>query len=108
MFEVAFSLENSCEKRTTALNNLLVLAREPAGANIMFKEGIASKIRKLIKVERNEEIIIASIRLLSELFKDNSERTEIMLQEFGIPWLLDMINSRNEDRVNASQYCIQV
>lgn len=29
------------------------------------------------------------------------------LQQLGVPWLLDQLNSRNEEQVNAAQYCIQ-
>ncbi|XP_001600626.2 protein unc-45 homolog B [Nasonia vitripennis] len=107
MFELAFDFAVDKEKRESAMNNLLVLTKEKAGADLMFKQGIATKIHKLLKTEKNEGIIVAAIRILAELCKDNIERTETMLKEIGIPWFLDIINSRNEERVNAGQYCIQ-
>lgn len=108
MFELAFDISTDKEKRETAMNNLLVLAREKAGAEVMFKQGVSTKIHKLLKSEKNEEIILAAIRILAELCKESIERTESMLKDIGIPWFLDVLNSKHEDRVNAGQYCIQV
>ena len=108
MFELAFDINIDKEKRETAMNNLLVLARERAGAELMFKQGISMKIHNLLKSEKNEKIVVSAIRILGELCKENIERTEKMLKDIGIPWFLDVINSKNEDRVNAGQYCIQV
>ncbi|CAB0034017.1 unnamed protein product [Trichogramma brassicae] len=108
MFELAFDFKVDKEKREAAMNNLLVLAKEKAGADLMYKAGMAMKIHTLLKTEKNENIIIATIRILAELCKDNIERTEKILQDIGIPWFLDIINSKSEDRVNAAQYCIQV
>ena len=108
MFEIAFDGKTDKEKRETAMNNLLVLSREKAGAEIMFSEKIVSKIVKLLKVEKNEEIYIAAIRIIAELCKDNVTRTDAVIREVGIPWFLDIVNSRNEERVNAAQYCMQV
>ncbi|CAG5103867.1 Similar to unc45b: Protein unc-45 homolog B (Danio rerio) [Cotesia congregata] len=78
MFDVAFSLETDKEKRAAALNNLLVLSRERAGAEVMFKDGIITKILKLLKIDKNnDEIITSCIRIIAELCKNNVERTEI-------------------------------
>lgn len=30
-----------------------------------------------------------------------------VLQFLGVPWLLDQLNSRNDDQISAAQYCIQ-
>ncbi|XP_034935323.1 protein unc-45 homolog B [Chelonus insularis] len=108
MFELAFSMETSKEKRETAFNNLLVLSREHAGAEIMFKEGMVPKIMKLLKIEKNnDEIIIACIRIIAELCKENIDRTSAAIKEIGLPWFLEMLNSKNEERVNAAQHCMQ-
>lgn len=108
MIDISFDLQHDKEKRETAINNLLVLSRERAGAEIMFNEGVVSKITKLLKLEKNEEIIIAGIRIIAELCKENISRTEQVLNIIGIPWCLEMINSKNIERVNAAQYCMQV
>ena len=108
MFELAFDLHTDKEKRETAMNNLLVLSREKAGAEVMFSERVVSKIVKLLKTEKNEEIILAAIRIIAELCKENVTRTDSVIREVGIPWFLEIINSKNEERVNAAQYCMQV
>lgn len=107
MMEIAFDMAADRKKRETAINNLLVLARERAGAEIMFKEGIVSKIAKLLKLKKDDEIITTAIRIIAELCKDNIPRTEIILMDIGIPWCLEMINSNLPERVNAAQYCMQ-
>ncbi|XP_031845515.1 unc-45 myosin chaperone [Nomia melanderi] len=107
MMDIAFGIEGKDENRETAMNNLLVLARERAGAEVMFKNGIVSKIIKLLKLEKNEEIIIIAIRIIAELCRDNINRTELTLKDIGIPWYLEMINSKLTERVNAAQYCLQ-
>lgn len=108
MMDLAFETKGDSEKRETAMNNLLVLARERAGAEIMFNEKVVPKLIKILKLEKNEEIIIIAIRIIAELCKDNINRTEIIVKNIGIPWCLEMINSKITERVNAAQYCLQV
>lgn len=108
MMDIAFEMKENNEKRETAMNNLLVLARERAGAEIMFNDGIVSKITKILKLEKNEEIITIAIRIITELCKDNINRTKDILKHIGIPWCLEMINSKISERVNAAQYYLQV
>lgn len=31
----------------------------------------------------------------------------MILQLLGVPWLLDQLNSNNDDQVSAAQYCCQ-
>lgn len=108
MIDIAFEVKGDNEKRETAMNNLLVLARERAGAEIMFNDGIVSKIIKMLKLEKSEEIITIGVRIIAELCKDNINRTETIIKQIGIPWCLEMINSIIAERVNAAQYCLQV
>ncbi|KAG7212653.1 hypothetical protein KM043_012936 [Ampulex compressa] len=107
MFEVAFNMTVDKDKRETAMHNLLVLARERSGAEAIFNIGIVQKISSLQKFEKNEEIITTMIRIVAELCKDNVDRTEKILKNIGIPWCLEMIDSKLSDRVNAGQYCLQ-
>lgn len=107
MFKIAFDFEADREKRETAMNNLLVLSREKSGAELMFKEGITIKIQSLLKVEKNKDIFLAGVRIIGELCRENVERTKQIMQELGIPWLLEILNSQEELQVNAAQYCLQ-
>lgn len=58
MIQIAFDLTADKEKRETAMNNLLVLARENAGSEIMMKMGVVLQVKKLLKVEKNKEIYV--------------------------------------------------
>lgn len=108
MFKIAFELGEDKEKREKAIGNLLVLAKEKSGAEIMLKNGIVHKIQQLLKVEKNQEIYINSIRVISQLCKKNVDRTKEVIKIVGVPWFLEIIDSNNEERVNAAQYCLQV
>lgn len=107
MVDLAFNVSVDKEKRETAMNNLLVLARERAGAEEIFKKSV-SKITELVKVEKNEEMICSAIRIVGELCKSNISRTESIMKDVGLPWYLEIMNSTSTERVNTSQYCIQV
>lgn len=108
MLDLAFDMSMDKEKRETAMNNLLVLAHERAGAEEIFKQKGVSKITKCIKVETNEEVICNAIRIIAELCKNNISRTESIVKDIGLPWLLEIMDSKLAERVNVSQYCLQV
>ncbi|XP_011870824.1 PREDICTED: protein unc-45 homolog B [Vollenhovia emeryi] len=106
MLELVFNVSADREKRETAMNNLLVLARERAGADEIFKS--VSKIAQLARVEKSEEVVCSAISIVGELCKNNIARTECIMRVAGLPWCLEMINSTSTKRVNASQYCLQI
>lgn len=108
MLDLAFDMSMDKEKRETAMNNLLVLAHERAGAEEIFKQKGVSKITKCIKVETNEEVICNAIRIIAELCKNNISRTESIVKDIGLPWLLEIMDSKLAERVNVSQYCLQI
>ncbi|XP_072758351.1 protein unc-45 homolog B [Anoplolepis gracilipes] len=107
MLDLAFDISIDKEMRETAMNNLLVLARERAGAEEIFKQKGVPKITQFVKIEKHEEIICNAIRIIGELCKNNISRTESIIKDIGVPWFLEMINSTFTERVNASQYCLQ-
>lgn len=108
MFKLAFGLDEDIEKREKAMGNLIVLAKENAGADIMLKTGVVHKIQQLLKVEKNHDIFVNAVRVISQLCKHNIERTKAVLKVVGIPWMLEIIDSDNNERVGAAQYCLQV
>ncbi|CAD0204481.1 unnamed protein product [Chrysodeixis includens] len=108
MFKIAFELGEDIEKRDKAMSNLLVLAKEAAGAEIMMKSGVVNKIQQLLKVEKHHDIYVNAVRVISQLCKRSVERTKAVIKILGIPWVLEIIDSENEERVNAAQYCLQV
>lgn len=108
MLKLAFTINEDTEKRIKAMTNLLVLSKENSGAEIMLKNGIVQKIQQLLKVEKNSEIYVNAVRIIGQLCKRNIERTRTVLKIVGVPWVLEVIDSDNEERVNAAQYCLQI
>ena len=108
MFEIVFDIEKDKEKREKAADNLVVLGREKNGAEMLFKEGAIPQIARLMKIEKNITIRLSLIRTIGELAKKNIDIARSILQECGIPFFLDIVNSNNEEVVNASSYILQV
>lgn len=74
MMDIAFDFGAAAEKRDTATSNLLVLAKERAGAEALFKEGILQKIGSLIKLEKNCDVITNCIRIVGAIAKQNVDK----------------------------------
>uniref|UniRef100_A0A182WVC9 UNC-45/Cro1/She4 central domain-containing protein n=1 Tax=Anopheles quadriannulatus TaxID=34691 RepID=A0A182WVC9_ANOQN len=107
MFEIAFDIGAPKDKREQAMSNIVVLAREPAGVEVMMKEGLVTRIGKLLKVEKNNEIITNAIRAIDGVCLRSAERTKQVINELGIPWFLQILDCSVEERVAASQHCMQ-
>ena len=58
MFQVVFepSSENTTEKRATATNNLVALAKDKSGAEALMAAGVIPKLVSLLKMEKNVEV----------------------------------------------------
>lgn len=107
MNKIAFDITANSEKREAAMNNLLVLSREKPGAEIVMKFNVVHQIKKLLKVEKNKELLVAAIRIIGELCKHSPERTTLVLRDVGIPWFLEILDSDYDRQVNVAQYCMQ-
>merc|ERR1712198_289249 len=107
MFDIVFTIEGDTEKREKGADNLIVLAREKAGAELLFKEGVIEKIVRLLKMEKNMKIRLSCVRVFSELARKDTERAKTILKEAGIPFFIDAINTNNEEMITAVSYCIQ-
>lgn len=53
-----------------AMNNILVLARENAGAELIHEKGGVPKLAQIINTEKNDEMILSAYRVLDELARD--------------------------------------
>lgn len=107
MIEIAFDMEKPIDNRVSAMNNIIVLAREHTGADLLLAQGVIQKILNMLKYEKNKEICVNSIRTIGEVCNKSLERTRSVLKIIGIPWFLQILNSQDTDRVNAVQHCIQ-
>lgn len=107
LFEILFDPSHEKDKRETCANNLVALAKERAGAELLLSQGVIGRIIQLLKTERNLEIRVACARTFSEFCRDTA-RAKRMLTEVGIPWFLELMNSTQKELVNATQYTLQV
>ena len=76
MFEYVFNIEEEIETREKAADNMIVLAKEKAGSELLFKEGVVQRIVKLMKVEKNPKIRLSLIRVFGDLGKNEMERAK--------------------------------
>ncbi|XP_014245715.1 protein unc-45 homolog B [Cimex lectularius] len=107
MFRYVFDIAADKDKRIKAVSNLVVLSKEASGCKALLSAGVVEKICQLLKVEKLEEIILGCIRTVGQICKQDAPNTKRVISVLGIPWFLDMINNRNEEHVNAAQYCVQ-
>jgi len=107
MFEIVFNIESDQEKREKASDNLIVLARDKAGAEMLHKEGVVARISRLLKVEKDRKIRLSCVRVFGELAKGDIERAKHILTEAGVPFFMDALNTKDEEMVNAASYAIQ-
>jgi len=107
MFELVFNIEEEKEKREKAADNMIVLAKENVGAELLFKEGVVPKIVRLMKVEKNTKIRLSLVRVFGDLGRNCMDRAKTIVKEAGIPFFLDALNTSDEEAVNAVVYVIQ-
>ena len=107
MFDIVFNLESDTDKREKAADNLIVLARERDGADLLFKNGIIPQIVRLLKVEKNKKIRLSCIRVFGDVGKKDTERAKCVLKEAGVPFFLETLNTHDSETINAATYVIQ-
>nr|XP_009932809.1 PREDICTED: LOW QUALITY PROTEIN: protein unc-45 homolog B [Opisthocomus hoazin] len=73
MFEILLDENSEKEKREKAANNLIVLGREEAGAERIFRNNGVSLLLQLIET-KNAELILAAVRTLSGMSTGHKAR----------------------------------
>lgn len=108
MFKYAFTIEESIDKRTTAIKNLLVLSKESSSGCVgLLNSGIISKIKGVLKNDQNIEVRINALRIIGQLCKNDETRTKHVLVDLGVPWFIDALNTENQNEINGVTYIIQ-
>ncbi|BFF90137.1 protein unc-45 homolog B [Drosophila madeirensis] len=107
MMDLTFDLASPLEKRRSAANNLVVLAKEATGAELLYKEHCVTKVATLAKVEKDPEIYINMVYVVAALCENNVERTKGVLTELGVPWFMRVLDQKHEECVATAQYCLQ-
>ncbi|XP_041361777.1 protein unc-45 homolog B-like [Gigantopelta aegis] len=106
MFDMAFDPSVELAKRKQATNNLIVLAREEDGAQIMWRENVLTKLKTLLD-DPEQELVLNGLRVLSCLSKGSKERSEAVAEEFGVPKILKYIGVKNEEVSAAAAHLVQ-
>ncbi|EDV91152.1 protein unc-45 homolog B [Drosophila grimshawi] len=107
MMDLAFDIGAPIEKRRSGANNLVVLAKEPTGADLLYKAQCVPKIATLAKVEKDHDIYLNMVRVVASLCENSVERTKGVLTELGIPWFMRVFDQKHEDCVSTAQFCLQ-
>eukprot|EP00088_Acartia_fossae_P020179 TRINITY_DN21830_c0_g1_i4.p1 TRINITY_DN21830_c0_g1~~TRINITY_DN21830_c0_g1_i4.p1 ORF type:complete len:868 (-),score=244.57 TRINITY_DN21830_c0_g1_i4:118-2613(-) len=95
------------DKREKAADNIVVLAKETAGADCLYDFDIVQKIVKLMKVEKNAKIRLSLVRVFGYLAKSGMERAKAIVNAAGVPFFLNALNSKDEETITAVSYVIQ-
>lgn len=108
MFKYAFTIEESIEKRITAIKNLLVLSKESSSGCVgLLNSGVISKIKSVLKNDKNTDVRINVLRIIGQLCKYDDTRTKQVLVDLGVPWFIDALNTENQDEINGVTFIIQ-
>ena len=111
MFKLIADESAELAKRETAVENLMVLAREESGAQLIESENGFAKLRSVIEKNfgKNDSIVQSAVRAVSELCKKSPNRCRSMLKSFdGIMYLLNGLSMcKSEALVTSIQYTIQ-
>jgi len=107
MMDLTFDLATPIDKRRAAANNLVVLAKEQTGAELLYKEHCITKVASLTKVEKDQDIYVNMVRVVAALCENSVERTKGVLTELGVPWFMRVLDQKHEDCVSTAQFCLQ-
>ncbi|XP_070534226.1 protein unc-45 homolog B-like [Ptychodera flava] len=98
--------EEDVEKKRQAAQNLIVLAREEAGAERIFRENRVPRIIQLA-ADPDHETSLSSLRALACLCTGHKTRAYAILKEITLETFLKFISMDEEELVNASVNILQ-
>ncbi|KAH7952766.1 hypothetical protein HPB49_000960 [Dermacentor silvarum] len=98
---------SSLELKNQAANNLVVIARDKAGAEAIISAGGIAKCLSAMHSLKNAEFSLSCIRLFSELSKKKTQWASRVLEEFGLPAMIDQFVSKDDQHITAVQYLFQ-
>ncbi|GFO40405.1 unc-45-like protein a [Plakobranchus ocellatus] len=101
MFNITFDPATDKQKRLQGLNNLVVLAREEAGATMITSAGGLAKLGQLL-AWKDAEILQATARVLATLAKGSKERCRSVVDVIGLPALLHLMSGAETEEMASS------
>lgn len=106
MFNLAFDSAVEKEKRLPALNNLIVLTREGAGAELIFQSGGIERLIACLK-EIDTEIRITALRVLASLAKSSKNMAAAVVGAVDVPQLMLLLGQGSGEMPLAVAHLIQ-
>ncbi|XP_062399336.1 protein unc-45 homolog B [Sardina pilchardus] len=106
MFNILLDEEHEKDRREKAANNLIVLAREEAGAERIFQNNGVALLQQLIETGK-PEMILAAIRTLAGMCTGHKARTMAIIRLVGIDKLCSIMAVDNEEIALATAHLFQ-
>lgn len=100
MFNLTFDPNCEKEKRLQAANNLVVLAREEAGAKFICEQNGITKLKQMLD-EKDSDVLQAALRTLSCLCQNSKQRSQDVLDQVGLK-KIGILMSVNIEPVSTS------
>lgn len=100
MFKALEESGSDEERKLQAANNLIVLARESAGAEKIFRDNGVDRIKRLLSSE-DADLQTAGLRVLSCLCAKHKARAMAVLKQLTLPTLATCFSSSSESVCNA-------
>jgi protein unc-45 len=108
MFDLTFkNTSGDEEKRKQAANNLIVLAREQSGAEKIFQSNGITKLLLLLETEKDKDLQLTAIRVLSCLSNDSASRSQAILEQMTLRKVLLYIGNESEKISTAMAFMLQ-
>ncbi|ESP02238.1 hypothetical protein LOTGIDRAFT_224978 [Lottia gigantea] len=106
MFKFAFDPEcEDKEKRKQAINNLIVLSREGASANMICKYNGIERVKTLLD-DKDCAMMVGGVRILACLGKESEERVKI-IDKIGVQKIMSLMGVNNEEVSTSCCHLLQ-
>ncbi|XP_028938654.1 protein unc-45 homolog B [Ornithorhynchus anatinus] len=106
MFAILLDENSEAEKREKAANNLIVLGREEAGAEMIFRNDGVGLLLKLLETRR-PELVLAAVRTLAGLCGGHGARATAVLHATRLDRLCGLLAADDEETALATRALLQ-
>ncbi|XP_044106424.1 protein unc-45 homolog B isoform X3 [Neovison vison] len=96
MFEILLDENSESDKLEKAANNLIVLGREEAGAEMIFQNNGVGLLLQLLDTKR-PELVLAAVRTLSGMCSGHRARATVILHAVRIDRICGLMAVENEE-----------
>ncbi|KAK7091996.1 hypothetical protein V1264_009607 [Littorina saxatilis] len=107
MFNLAFDPSVELDKRTQAFNNLIVLSRDDAGANLICQQGGMEHLLEAMK-EKQEDVIIGALRVLASLARNSKKRATAVASALDLNILISVHGQGTKEVTSAAGHLLQM